>query len=150
EGDAGAAQSGDKLRMGSETDAAPGQRFFVALEYHGVPAGVAQNMGRQEPAQRSADDEGAASHQFPSPLSGQELGVRVIGPQEFGHIVEIPYDAHPVAPSLALRVRRTALPTKKGGCEITAAPRTDCRGRACNRCWSAPDCGSPAAGHTSD
>jgi hypothetical protein len=33
--------------MGAETDAAPGQRFFVALEHHGVPAGMAQKMRRQ-------------------------------------------------------------------------------------------------------
>jgi len=53
--------------MGAETDAAPGQRFFVALEYHGVPAGAAKKMGRQQPAERSADNERAV-HLFPLPL----------------------------------------------------------------------------------
>ena len=45
--DANAAQGGDELRMGAETDAAPGQGFFIAFEHHGAPAGMAKKMGRQ-------------------------------------------------------------------------------------------------------
>jgi hypothetical protein len=33
--------------MGAETDAAPTQRFFVALEHYGVPAGTAKKVRRQ-------------------------------------------------------------------------------------------------------
>ena len=47
EGDAGAAQSGDELRMCSEADAASSQRFFVALEHHSVPARTAKKVRRQ-------------------------------------------------------------------------------------------------------
>ena len=47
EGDASAAQSGDELRMCSETDATSGQRCFVALEHHGVPVRTAKKVRRQ-------------------------------------------------------------------------------------------------------
>jgi hypothetical protein len=33
--------------MGAKPDAAAGQRFLVALEYHGVPAGTAKDIRRQ-------------------------------------------------------------------------------------------------------
>jgi hypothetical protein len=45
--DASATQGSDELRMGAKTDAAPGQCFFVALEHHGVPSGMAKKMRRQ-------------------------------------------------------------------------------------------------------
>lgn len=47
EGDSGAAQHRNELRMGAKPDAAAGQRFLVALEYYGVPAGAAKEIRRQ-------------------------------------------------------------------------------------------------------
>jgi len=59
EGDAGAAQDRDELRMRAEADAAAGQFFFIALEDAGVPAGAAKKMRGEESAQRSADNQRA-------------------------------------------------------------------------------------------
>ena len=69
--DAGALEDGDELRMRAEPDAAARQFLVIALEHGGVPAGRAQQMRRDQPAERAADDEGAArTHLFPSPLWG--------------------------------------------------------------------------------
>jgi hypothetical protein len=62
EGDTGTAQHGGELRMGAKADAAAGQIFPVTLEYQRIPAAAPKEIGRQQPAQRSADDEGAAGH----------------------------------------------------------------------------------------
>ena len=45
--DAGAAQDRDELWMGTEPDAAAGQIFCVALEYRGMPADAAKQIGCQ-------------------------------------------------------------------------------------------------------
>ena len=69
--DAGALEDGDELRMGAKADAAARQLLVIALEHGRVPAGRAQQMRHDQPAQRAADDEGAAgAHSFPSSLWG--------------------------------------------------------------------------------
>src|SRR5581483_6987520 len=62
--DAGALEDADELRMGAEADAAARQLILVALEHHGVPAGAAQQMRRDQPAERATDDQ-RAPHLFP-------------------------------------------------------------------------------------
>jgi hypothetical protein len=67
ERDAGATQDRDELRMSAEPNAAAGQIFVVALEHDRVPTAAAKKVCRQQPAERSADDERTAAHaSFPA------------------------------------------------------------------------------------
>src|ERR1700685_842879 len=63
--------------MGAKANAAARQLLGIALEHSRVPSGRAQQMRHDQPAQRTADDEGAArTHIFPSPLwAGVGVGV---------------------------------------------------------------------------
>jgi hypothetical protein len=72
EGDAGAAQNRDKLRMCAEADAAARQFFVIAFEDDGVPADTAKKMRRDQAAQRAADHQRAAH--YAHPLCGEGLG----------------------------------------------------------------------------
>src|SRR5262249_36416715 len=58
--DANAAEYVDELRMGAEPGAAAGEVLGIALENDRVPAGAAQEMGREQPAERAADHQGAS------------------------------------------------------------------------------------------
>ena len=59
EGDADPPQHVDQLRMGADAGAAADEVSGVALEHDDVPADVAQEMRRQQSAERAADDQGA-------------------------------------------------------------------------------------------
>ena len=62
--DADAAEDVDELRMGADAGAAAGEVLGVALEHDDVPADVAQQMRRQQPAERAADHQRATiTHQ---------------------------------------------------------------------------------------
>jgi hypothetical protein len=53
--------------MGAESNAAAGQIFLIALEHDRVPTAAAKKVRRQQPAERSADDERTAAHaSFPA------------------------------------------------------------------------------------
>ena len=87
--------------MGAKADAAARQLLVIALEDGGVPAGRAQQMRHDQPAQRAADDEGAAgTHLFPSPL----WGGAGVGVERLSAIVDALRDArrhstpHPTLP----------------------------------------------------
>ena len=70
--DADAAQNVDELRMRADAGAAAGEVLGVALEHDGVPAGAAQEMRRQQSAERAADHQDASrGHRFNErPASG--------------------------------------------------------------------------------
>ena len=58
--DADAREDVDQLRVRAHPGAAAGEVLGIALEHHRVPAGVAQELGRQEPAERAADHQGTS------------------------------------------------------------------------------------------
>src|SRR5207253_2767321 len=58
--DTDAAQHIDELRMRAQPGAAAGEVLGIALEHDGVPAGAAQEMCREQPAERTADHQAAS------------------------------------------------------------------------------------------
>src|ERR1700685_3045796 len=120
--------------MGAQPNAAARQLLVIALEDGRVPAGRAQQMRHDQPAQRTADDEGAArTHLFPSPLWGG-VGVVVTRSNASVDARAPPPDPPPHPPPQGGRETQ-AVPA------FTATPRTCCHAPACNPCWSPPDCG---------
>ena len=71
--DADAAQDVDELRMRAQPGAAPGELVGVALEHHDIPAGAAQEMCREQPAERAADHQRTAGRHGSDMLDGRML-----------------------------------------------------------------------------
>ena len=59
--DADAAEDIHQLRTGADAGAAAGEVLGVALEHDDVPTDVAQQMRRQQPAERAADHQRATN-----------------------------------------------------------------------------------------
>ena len=69
--DADAAKDVDELGMGADAGAAAGEVLGVALEHDDVPADAAQEMRRQQAAERAADHQSASSgHDLNAPRAG--------------------------------------------------------------------------------
>src|SRR5262249_48566579 len=68
--DADAAQDVDELRMRAQPGATPGELVGVALEHDDVPAGAAQEMCREQPAEPAADHQRTARRRHGPDLCG--------------------------------------------------------------------------------